>query len=397
MKSIKVQSSAGSYGVYIGKDLVGKVGQFVRRQQLQERGLSRKNGVFKNRGGALKQPGGKMMVVTQAKVARHYLAPLQRSLEISGFKVVKHVVPDGEKAKSERELFRLYQVLLKNYFERSDSILALGGGVVGDLAGFCASTYMRGIRFINIGTTLLAQVDSSIGGKTGINLREGKNLVGTFYPPHLVIADIGVLKTLPMREFLSSLAEVVKYGMIRDARLFRLLESKTRAILARDSVVLGEVVAACARIKSCVVGRDEKEVKGERMILNYGHTFAHAFEQALGYQGLMHGEAVSVGMICAAHLAVLMGCFSKAEAHRQRDLLNRLKLPVSLVKFRISPEKILRAMMRDKKKNHGRLRFVLPERIGCVQVRDDVPLPLVCRALLYGGAVVLHEKKIISN
>ncbi|MDD5217901.1 MAG: 3-dehydroquinate synthase, partial [Candidatus Omnitrophica bacterium] len=349
MKQIWVKSSGGRYPVFIGRNLIGKVGPLMKR------GWAR-NG--------FKSPfESKIMIVTQDKVARYHLQELRRSFKRAGFKVVVHVVPDGEKTKSEKQLFRLYRGLVKNDFERRDTLVALGGGVVGDLVGFAASTYLRGIAFVNVGTTLLAQVDSSIGGKTGINLAEGKNLVGTFYPPKMVVSDIDVLATLPDREFRASMAEVVKYGVIRDARLFRLLELRGHQIMARNSNALFAAIEACARIKADVVSRDEKEVKGERMILNYGHTFGHALEQVTGYQKMMHGEAVALGMICAARLAVYLGILSGDEETRQARLISRFGLPVSMSRFRLVIDDLLRAMMRDKKKSAGHLRYVLPEGI----------------------------------
>jgi len=263
-----------------------------------------------------------------------------------------------------------------------------GGGVVGDLSGYAASSYLRGVPFANIGTTLLAQVDSSIGGKTGINLREGKNLVGAFYPPKAVFSDIGTLRTLPQREFRASLAEVVKYGMIRNPQLFRDLENRAPSILAKEKSILTKVVTACARIKTQVVSRDEKETRGERMILNYGHTFGHAFEQAVRYRSIMHGEAVSIGMVCAAQLAQKLKLLSGLDVLRQTDLLKRLGLPVSIGKYRLKVQVLCQAMMYDKKRKSGKLRFILPDRIGHVVVRDDIPMHLVRKVLAEVGGRV---------
>jgi 3-dehydroquinate synthase len=343
----------------VGEKLIPKTGSLLRRF-VPESGKA-----------------GKIMVVTQKRIARYYGKPLLSSLQKAGFRVSSHFLPEGEKAKSQQELFRLYRTLLALDFERRDMLLALGGGVTGDLTGFAAATYLRGIAFINIGTTLLAQVDSSIGGKTGINLEEGKNLVGAFYPPKLVISDTRSLRTLTGRDFNASLAEVVKYGIIRDPQLFRLLESQAARILARDPKLLAEIVTDSARIKALVVSHDERETKGERMILNYGHTFGHGFEQALGYKHLRHGEAVSIGMVCAARLAVKLELFSAAEAERQNRLLEKLGLPISLSGLKLATHKILCGMTRDKKKHAGRLCFVLPVKIGKVVIREDVPGGLV--------------------
>lgn len=365
MTSIPVKSSQGNYSIMIGNHLLSQAGALI--EKVPAPALSSKSSAFSR----------KVMVVSQAKIAKHYLSVLRNSLIAKGFCVSVHLVPDGEAAKTEKELFRLYAVLLKEGFERRDILIGLGGGVVGDLTGFAASSYLRGVCFINIGTTLLAQVDSSIGGKTGINLLEGKNLVGAFYPPKLVISDMSVLRTLPEREYKASLAEVIKYGIIRDLKLFRFLEQNVSKILARNPDALSRIVTACSRIKASVVSRDEKETKGERMILNYGHTFGHAFEQVLNYKNIMHGEAVSVGMICAARLASRLGLFSVADERRQSQLILKLGLPVSLSKFKIKLQAVLPAMNRDKKKSSGKLKFVLPDRIGHVVIRKDIPAHLI--------------------
>lgn len=351
MRVITVLSRRGIYAVCVGAGLLPKAGALIRKFC-----------------GALPKAAGKILIVTQKKIPAQYRTALHRSLRAAGFQCFFHFVPDGEPAKSQKELFRLYQALLKYDFERRDTIAALGGGVVGDLAAFGASTYMRGLRFINVGTTLLAQVDSAIGGKTGINLPEGKNLVGTFYPPALVIADIDTLRTLPEREYRASMAEVVKYGMIRDAALFRLLEKNAAKILKRDRRLLTEIVFRCARIKGLVVSRDEQETRGERMILNYGHTFGHALEQVTRYRRWLHGEAVALGMVAAARLAFHLGYCRADDAKRQGVLLKQLHLPVSAARERLSMQAVLKAMSRDKKKSAGTLRFVLPVRIGKVRI-----------------------------
>jgi 3-dehydroquinate synthase len=363
MNTVWVRSSRGRYPIFVGHGLLAKSGVLLTASGLK----------------------GKVMIVTQKPVARFHLAAVLKSFRRKGIRSQIHFLSEGEKAKSEKELFRLLHALVKYSFERHDTVFALGGGVVGDLAGFAAAAYLRGISFVNAGTTLLAQVDSSIGGKTGINLREGKNLVGAFYPPNLVISDIGSLSTLPDREFRASLAEAVKYGIIRVPQLFDMFEKKSGSILARNRKLLTLLVTACARIKARVVSRDEREIKGERMILNYGHTFAHAFEQALRYKTLLHGEAVAIGMVCAAELAVLLGLLSPLEAQRQRQLLERLHLPVSLRGFHLRVRDVLFAMMRDKKKRGGALRFVLPVRMGRVVIREAIPIPLIRRVIFSAG------------
>lgn len=357
MKSIAVKSHQGNYRIVVGRNLLTKAGSLLK-------GLGLK---------------GKVFVMTQSNVRKLYGKQVKHSLQRSGFRVYEYLLPSGEEAKSEKELFRAYHSLLKNGFERRDAVLALGGGVVGDVAGYTAATFLRGVPFINAGTTLLAQVDSSVGGKTGINLGEGKNLVGAFYPSRLVISDTEVLKTLPARELQASLAEVVKYGVIKDSSLFHLLEKQSDAVLAKNPKLLEKLVLASAKIKAGVVSRDEFETKGERMILNFGHTFGHGFEQALNYnhKKLIHGEAVAIGMVCAARLANRLKLFPVLETHRLISLLDKFHLPVNLEGLGLKCEKILSGMMHDKKKKAGKLRFVLPVKIGKVIIRDNISPNLI--------------------
>ena len=325
------------------------------------------------------------MIVSQRNLAP-YLKTIAASLSKKGFQIYFHTLPDGEIAKSGAELFRLSCALLAKGFERKDGIVAVGGGVVGDLAGFAASVYLRGIRYVNIATTLLAQVDSAIGGKTAIDLKEGKNLVGAFWPPALVISDVSVLRSLSQRELCASLGEVVKYGVIRDPALFSLLEKNCKRILRKDLGVIEKVVLTCAKIKAGVVSRDEFETKGERAVLNYGHTFAHGIEGALGYEGLVHGEAVAIGMMMAAQLAADLGLCSHELPWRQMKLLISMKLPVSIKKFNLKTDAILRVMMTDKKKSKGTLRFILPRRIGQVTIEKDISFENVRKILRLAGA-----------
>ena len=364
MKKISVTSRSGNYSVLIGRDLLSSVPKLMAVL-----GLNRK-----------------VMIVVQKRVARLHLSKLLKPLKASGFNAYHHEIPDGEKAKSQNELFRLFENLLDRRFERKDSLIALGGGVAGDLTGFAAATYLRGIPFINIPTTLLAQVDSSIGGKTGINLKEGKNLAGAFYPPRLVISDVNLMKTLPKSEITSAMGEIVKYGMIRDVKIFEVLEKNTVKVNRGDSRLLEKLIVASAAIKADVVSNDEFETKGERMILNFGHTFGHGFEQALNYKKLKHGEAVALGMVCAARLARRLKLFSENEERRLLALLKKLHLPLSLAPYRLKSEKILSAMMRDKKNKGGQIRFVLPVKIGRVKIVSDVPLPRAAQILRELGA-----------
>ncbi len=364
MRTIRVKSSKGNYKILVGQGLLSQAGAMV-------------SGIF--------APGAKLMIVSQKNLAP-YLKVIATSLSRKGFEVHPHMLPDGESAKSGAELFRLSYDLLAKGFERRDGIVAVGGGVVSDLAGFAASVYLRGIRYVNIATTLLAQVDSAIGGKTAIDLREGKNLMGAFWPPALVISDVSVLHSLPQRELCASLGEVVKYGVICDPALFNLLEKNYKKILRKDLGMIEKIVLACAKIKAGVVSRDEFETTGERAILNYGHTFAHGIEGALGYKGLVHGEAVAIGMMMAAQLAADLGFCPEALPWRQMRLLVAMKLPVSIKKFNLKTAALLKAMMTDKKKSKGTLRFVLPRRMGKVTVEKGISSETVHKILRLAGA-----------
>lgn len=317
------------------------------------------------------------MIITQKTVPAKHRKKLEAALRKKGFQVFVYYLPQGEKAKSAQELFRLIAVLLKNGFERGDAIAALGGGVTGDVSGFAAACYLRGIRYVQIPTTLLAQVDSAIGGKTAVNTPEGKNLVGAFNPPVMVISDVDVLKTLPLRELRAALAEVIKYGVIADPNLFSFLEKNIKKILSKNSAALTRIVYDSARIKAGVVSRDEFETKGERMILNYGHTFGHGVEGALKYKKLVHGEAVALGMLMAAEMGVRTGLCSGDFQRRQIVLIRAFDLPVSLDGLGISPASVFNAMKHDKKKKAGHLRFVLPEKNGCVCIVSGIDDKLV--------------------
>ena len=298
------------------------------------------------------------------------------------------VVDPGEQSKSPEVALSLWQGLLDLGADRRSVVAAVGGGVVGDLAGFVAATFARGLRFMQVPTSLLAQVDSSVGGKTGINLSEAKNIVGAFHQPIGVLVDIATLSTLPDREYRAGLAEVVKYGAALDAEFFGFLEQNATAIVERNEEVLVSVVARCCRLKAEVVERDEREENGLRTVLNFGHTFGHAFEMLsqpisplpLGEgpgarsadicSPLLHGEAVSVGMVCAARLAERLGRVDASFADRLRAILQTVGLPVEPPKF--DPQRILDTMLHDKKVQDGRLRFVLPSRLGHVELVDDV-------------------------
>lgn len=312
-------------------------------------------------------PGAERAFVVAAQpVAERYLEPLEASLELPA---VHLAVPEGEEAKSLRTAEVLYDHLATQGAHRDDPLLALGGGATGDVAGFVAATYMRGVPLVHLPTTLTAQVDSSIGGKVGVNLPRGKNLVGAFHQPVAVLADVSTLDTLPEGEFRSGLGEVAKYGLAVDPSILDLLERARGPVAARDPEALTEVVAACVRAKASVVAADERDVGG-RAILNYGHTLAHALERLEGYGGVAHGEAVAMGMAFAARLSVALGIGPSDLVQRHRRVLGALGLPQSPPP--LDPEAVLEAMRLDKKYRRG-LRFVLLEDVGRPRVVEVSP------------------------
>lgn len=312
------------------------------------------------------------VIITDEHVEEPHAAEVVASLVEQKFDVDLVVVESGELSKSVETAQELWQKLLDLGVDRRAVVIAVGGGVIGDLAGFVAATYARGIAFLQIPTTLLAQVDSSVGGKVGVNLPGAKNMVGAFWQPLGVLIDTDVLSTLPDREYRSGLAEVVKYGVILDAEFFEYLENHIEPLNRRDSAALRRVVARCCQLKAWVVSQDEREETGLRSVLNYGHTFAHALEALGGYRGLLHGEAVAIGMICASRLAERLGRIEPSLTARQRRLLTALRLPTD-VPDELDIGALVRAMSRDKKAEHGRLRFVLPSRLGHVELVGDVP------------------------
>jgi 3-dehydroquinate synthase len=283
-----------------------------------------------------------------------------------------------------------YDLLAAHRLERKSFIVALGGGVVGDLAGFVAATYLRGIAFVQVPTTLLAQVDSSVGGKVGVNLKAGKNLVGAFHQPRLVLCDLDTMRTLPEREFRAGLAEVIKYGIIYDARLFAQLERDLPKLLRREPQILAAVVARCCEIKADIVGQDETE-NGLRAILNFGHTIGHAIENISGYGKFLHGEAIAIGQVAAAKLSFALAGLSGRDAGRIRDLFKLAGLPYFLKLNAIQRKKLFAAMRLDKKVSGGEIKFVLARKIGKVVWGQRVPENLINRAL---DEIVNHKSKI---
>ena len=341
------------------------------------------SGVLDSIGPAVAATGARRaVVITDAAVADSHAVATATSLKSSDLDVATLTVPSGEASKSVAALERLWNEMARRAVDRHTHVVGVGGGVVGDLAGFAAATFGRGLPVWHVPTTVVAQVDSAIGGKTGINLVAGKNLVGSFWQPRGVIADVDTLATLPDREFKSGLAEVVKYGMILDPEFFNWLDANTAAILGRNTAALGHVVGRSAALKAGVVERDEREITGLRAILNYGHTFAHAYETAAGYGTLLHGEAVAIGMVSAAALAQSLGRIGPDIVARQEQLLRTFDLPVTVpTGAGFTADALLATMARDKKTDGGRLRFVLPTRIGHVELVDGIDQTAV-RAIL---------------
>ena len=338
---VRVDLGARSYPVLIGAGLLAELGPRLAAAGFQ----------------------GRCALVTSERVGALYREPVVASLGDAGLSPTVVVIPDGEEHKNLAWLAVLYDRLLDAGIERRTPVVALGGGVVGDLAGFAAATLLRGLPLVQVPTTLLAQVDAAIGGKTGIDHAHGKNLVGAFHQPRLVLIDVATLRTLPRREFVAGLAEVIKYGMIRDAELFGTLEARLDALLALDEGVLVPVVATSCRHKAAVVAADEREQSGERAVLNFGHTIGHALEVLTEYRGLLHGEAVAIGMVAAARLSRALGVCDAATVERLERLLRRAGLPVAMPAD-VTASALALAMQSDKKTAGGRIRFVCVERIG---------------------------------
>ncbi len=345
---VKVELGARSYEIRIAAQSLGQLGALCAGLGL----------------------GRNCLLVSDSHVDPLYGPVVEASLKGAGFAVARAIVPAGEAAKSESELFHLYDKALAAGLDRQSFVVALGGGVVGDLAGYVAASFLRGIHLVQVPTSLLAMVDSSVGGKTGINLPQGKNLVGAFHQPVLVLTDADTLKTLPRREYISGLAEVVKYGVIRDAAFFAELEKHSAALTASDPGVLESVIARCCEIKADVVHLDERE-GGLRAILNFGHTLGHAIEQATGYGLFLHGEAVAMGMAFACRLSVAVKEFPQADCARVVDLLAKLGLPVGMPA--VNWVDVRRAMRVDKKAVGRGLRFVLAGKLGQSVPGCEVP------------------------
>jgi 3-dehydroquinate synthase len=358
MRAVQVPLGDRSYSILIGPGLLARLGTECQRLTV----------------------GRRCAILSDRHVASRYAKTVERALRNSGFDPVLVTVPAGESAKSLRTTQRCYNALAAHRLERRSFLIALGGGVVGDLAGFVAATYLRGIPFVQVPTTLLAQVDSSVGGKVGVNLKAGKNLVGAFYQPRLVLCDLETLSTLPVRELRAGLAEVIKYGIIYDAALFQRLERDLPRLLQLEVEPLAEVIARCCEIKAEVVGQDEKE-GGLRAILNFGHTIGHAIENSVGYGTYLHGEAISIGQVAAAQLSRELTGLSPSDVRRIRELFQRAGLPTQLTLTPAQRAKLFAAMTLDKKVVQGEIQFVLAEAIGKVVCGQKVPRPLLERVL----------------
>jgi len=344
------QPAARSYTIHVGDTILQDIGGLLKTDCVQ-----------------------RAVIVSDQSVNATHAKTVAEALQDAAITIDQLTIPSGEASKSLAEAERLWNEFARLKIDRKTAILAVGGGVIGDLTGFVAATFSRGLDFWQVPTTLVAQVDSAIGGKTGVNLPAGKNLVGAFWQPRGVVADISTLTTLPDREYVSGLAEVVKYGMILDTDFFHWLEDNALRVKDREKRSVAHIVRRSAELKTLVVERDEREITGLRACLNYGHTFAHAFETATGYGTLLHGEAVSLGMMAAASLACSMNRIDQLVVDRQQKLLETLGLPVSTTTLNgIENDDLLGIMSRDKKSIGGKLRFILPSTIGEVETVDNV-------------------------
>ncbi len=344
------------------------------RVDLRERGypIFIGEGLFAQAGSRLRDGGigGRICLVSTPPVFDLYGATVRDSLVVAGYDVVVESVPDGEETKSLATAERLYDRAIACGLDRTSTYVALGGGVVGDLTGFVAATYMRGLPFVQMPTTLLSQVDSSVGGKVAVNHPRGKNMIGAFHQPRAVIIDVASLETLSRRDYLAGIAEIIRYGAACDADFFTFLEENMGSLLDGESAVLKEAIRTSCAIKARIVSADEHETSGLRSTLNFGHTFAHALEAVTGYGLYRHGEAVAIGMVCAARMAARLGICDAEVAGRQEALVRAAGLPTSMGE--VDPAKIMAAMALDKKAEGGKVKFVLTEKIGRANIYMDI-------------------------
>jgi 3-dehydroquinate synthase len=363
METIRLNLAERSYDILIGNGLINEAGWLIREQGIR----------------------GRIMVVTNPTVAAWYLEPLLNSMAVAGYQVDSMQIPDGEIYKSLEQANRIYNRLAELEYDRKSVLIALGGGVIGDLTGFAAATYMRGIKFIQVPTTLLAQVDSSVGGKVAVNHAKGKNLIGAFYQPELVITDVGSLKTLPQRELSSGMAEVIKHGLIVDQNYYQLIRGEIKLLREGNPDLMTWVVAGSCKIKADLVEQDEKET-GLRAILNFGHTIGHACESITHYNYYKHGEGVALGMLAAVKIAARLNLLSDPGLEGSLfNLLQELELPVTLPGLSVA--ELLQQLYLDKKVEYGKIRWVMPKRIGEVFVTSEIPQPVVEEVLLEMGGV----------
>ena len=358
MRIVNVSLGSRSYQIKIGPGLLARLGQECARLKLSHR----------------------YAIISDVHVAARFGKAAQQSLTRTGFDPVLVILPAGETAKSLKTVGACFTRLARHRLERSSFIVALGGGVVGDLAGFVAATYLRGLPFVQVPTTLLAQVDSAVGGKVGVNLPAGKNLVGAFHQPRLVLSDLSTLATLPGRELRAGMAEVIKYGIIYDPALFRRLERELPQILARHPATLSAIIARCCEIKAEIVRQDETET-GLRSILNFGHTLGHALEAISRYGQYLHGEAIAIGQLAAARISREILRLPPTEMERIRRLFERTGLPTQVKLTPRQRRSLLAAMRLDKKVSSGQIKFVLAQQIGKVTFGHRVPLSLIEKAL----------------
>jgi len=360
MKTVKVNLGKRSYRILIGNKITASLGRILKDMEL----------------------GNAAVIITNPVIKGLFDLQLKNALQKQNIQVKFLTVPDSETSKSREIAFRVIDRIAQFDVQRKIFIVALGGGVVGDLAGFVASVYKRGVSYIQVPTTLLAQIDSSIGGKVAIDLTVGKNLVGAFYQPRLVFSDISFLKSLGRIEVRSGLAEAIKYGVILDKKLFTFIERNYKTLLSLNPKQLEQVVKRCSQLKAEIVGQDEKEEKGRRTILNFGHTIGHAVEAAVRYKGITHGEAIGFGMVCACEIADRLGLLDRISRGRIIKLIEKVGLPVRISHLNLA--KVLNALSHDKKFIAGKNRFVLPVRIGKVIIRQGIPVSMIKQVLAQG-------------
>lgn len=356
MQTVRVELGERSYDIVIDSRILSNIGERIKRFDFS-----------------------KVAVISNPTVFNLYGEVVVNSLKNVGFEPLHVIIPDGEEYKNYNQTYQILTELLKNKLDRKSCLIALGGGVIGDITGFVASIYMRGVDFIQVPTTLLSQVDSSVGGKTGVNHELGKNMIGTFYQPRLVWIDIDTLKTLPKREILCGIAEIIKYGVIWDEELFEFLEKNKGSIFMLNPEPLIHIIKRSCEIKAEVVSRDEREA-GLRAILNYGHTIGHAIETETAYSRFLHGEAVAIGMNLEAWLSEIMGFLNRKNVLKIKAIIDSYGLPSELPAD-LNADKLISHMKLDKKVEAGEMKFILPERIGKVKIQKGIDIEAIRKVL----------------